>query len=477
MAQNLLTFSAVKLPYSFGRYTLVEKIADGGTAEVYRAVLSGDQGFSKNVAIKRLLPSWCDTAEARQMLVDEARILSYLAHPSIVQVFELGHLEGMPFMAMEFVDGINCALLLKHLISEGGRLPVGILLYIVSQVLSALDFANSVLGPDKRPLSIVHRDISPSNILLSWNGEVKISDFGIAKGQHKTSQTVAGQFKGKYAYTSPEQARGFAASARSDIFSLGVVFFELATSGRLFDSKNDLEVIEKIKTFSVPIDRMRHLLPEVCSLILLSLANDPEYRYQSAKEMLHDLHEFVISSGNIATSLELAQFLKANFARLERAHANAGNFRQESTKTTHDPCRRISWAGKYSSRIGAGITLMAITFLPVRPLPMKTESVAPIPDNTSANMKLVRHEFANDEGEKSSSLSVNAKPWGIVDVSGVASNRETPFGSSRLKPGFYTVNVRHPPTGKYTSSRVELAAGYSMRCFADFSKKAKMYCK
>ncbi len=299
----------MNLPCRFGRYTLVEKVANGGTAEVYRALLTSDSGFIKTVAIKKLLPSWDENDELRHMLVDEANVLCLLAHQSIVQVYELGSEDSTPFIAMEFVDGIDCGRLLTHIIREPAPLDAPHALYIVSQVLTALEFAHRCEDASGRPLGIVHRDISPSNILLSWNGEVKVTDFGIAKGSHRTRFTTAGQIRGKYAYMAPEQARGEQIDARADIFACGILLYELLTGRRLFDGETDVELLRTVAHAEIKLAGIERLSAELRATIMLALSPRAETRYQSAAEMLSDVRRAARSVGEISSSLDLAAYL------------------------------------------------------------------------------------------------------------------------------------------------------------------------
>ncbi|MBI4126782.1 MAG: serine/threonine protein kinase, partial [Deltaproteobacteria bacterium] len=187
----------MQLPYRFGRYTLLQRLAAGGMGEIYRARYEGEGGFSKTVAIKRVLPSHAADTHLTSMFLDEARVLTYLQHQNIVQVFELGKCEEQFFISMEYVDGIDLRRLFLHLMRGELELPRRFLLHIIAQLLQGLDFVHRSSGPDGRPLHLIHRDLSPANILISWNGEVKITDFGIAKGFHRSEETTTVQLKGK----------------------------------------------------------------------------------------------------------------------------------------------------------------------------------------------------------------------------------------------------------------------------------------
>ncbi len=300
----------MRLPCQFSRYQLIEKIACGGTAEVYKARLPSDNGFAKTVAIKKLLPSLNDNDA---MLVDEANVLCHLAHQCIVQVYELGKMGEHHFIAMEYVDGIDCAILLTKAIRDQAPLRPAAALYIISQVLTALEFAHRSKDASGLPIGIVHRDISPSNILLSWNGEVKVTDFGIAKGAHRTELTDAGQVKGKYSYMAPEQARGEHIDSRADIFACGIVLYELLAAKRLFKGKTDAEILKKVGDANYDLRAIDSLPAFVRAPVMLALSKDSDSRYQTASEMLFDIHSAMLGLGEMYSSLELAEYLRQRF--------------------------------------------------------------------------------------------------------------------------------------------------------------------
>jgi len=327
----------MRLPRKFGRYELLERIAVGGTAEIYRAILTSKDDFRKTIAIKTPLPRWFGNDELARLLVDEARVLCHLTHQSIVQVLELGWEGGVPFMAMDYVDGIDCARLLNNMMKGGAPMGVGLVLHIVSSVLAALAFAHERRDERGEPLHIVHCDVSPSNILISRNGEVRITDFGIAKGSHRTEVTDAGQMRGKYAYMSPEQARGEPLDCRSDIFSLGIIMCELIFARRIFTGV-DAEVLRAVSEARLDLPDLSALPPEISSIIRNSLAPDREQRYRSARAMLCDVRGAMFSMGEIATSTELAQYLGENFPPEEAASGPCFDEGIERTRPTAVLC-------------------------------------------------------------------------------------------------------------------------------------------
>ena len=215
----------MRLPHRFGRYVLLEKLAQGGLAEIYRAQYSAESGFSKEVAVKRLLPIWSDNKQFTNMLVDEAKALVHLSHPNIVQVFELGRDQELFYISMELVDGVDLRQLFQKMVTEKIVLPRKLLLFIFAEVIRALDFAHSKKDGSGKELKIIHRDISPQNIMVSYDGAVKVADFGIAKGLHRSWETTVTQIKGKFSYMSPEQAVGGDIDPPSYLYSLLIFFY------------------------------------------------------------------------------------------------------------------------------------------------------------------------------------------------------------------------------------------------------------
>jgi serine/threonine protein kinase len=311
-------------PKTIGRYRLAHKIGSGGTSEIFKAYLEAEGGFCKAIAIKRLLEGFCGNEEIKDLIMDEAKVLTHLCHNTIVQVFDYGCESGVPYIAMEYVDGLDCAYLLNRLIKKGMPLPPEHALYIVDQVLVALDFAHRCRDETGRPLGVIHRDISPSNILLSWAGEVKIADFGIARGSHRTRLTQTGRVRGKYSYMSPEQASGGVIDERADLFAVAVVLFELVTAQRLFDAENDLEVIGKVRNIEVPWDVIRKLPPAIRAILLMEFSDGVDSRFLTASEMLMDVRGAERTIGSVVSSIEMSLFLADEFEK-----SGLGGFQNE----------------------------------------------------------------------------------------------------------------------------------------------------
>lgn len=294
---------------SFGNYQLLEKIATGGMAEVYRARAHGAMGFEKIVVIKRILDTLARDDEFRELFKVEARIAAMLAHVNIVQVFELGQEGEHLYIAMEYVHGLDLARLVSR--AKGlGDFPIPLALFIIHDVLKGLQFAHSCTDPEGRPLHVVHCDISPQNVLISFSGEVKITDFGISRAAiQKGNQDV---IRGKYAYMSPEQVEGKSLDGRSDLFSVGIVLYELLTGRRLFKAKNRDETLARVRRAEVPSPRAfrSEISEDVEEFLLRSLSRHREDRFLDTSEMADALASLIVREGHRATSNDLAAYLK-----------------------------------------------------------------------------------------------------------------------------------------------------------------------
>jgi len=278
-------------------------------AEVYRATLVGAEGFARQVAIKRILPTLSADPMFAEMFVNEARLASMLAHPNIVSTLDFDRdAEQRLFLVMELVDGRD----LKHLLATG-RLPVAISAFIIAEVLRALAFAHD-LEQDGRPLTIVHRDVSPHNVLLSWDGAVKLSDFGIAKAIAASSASRTGSLKGKVGYMSPEQAHGLPLDGRSDLFAVGVMFHELLTGARLFGGATEAEVLSRMlaQPISSPREAFADITPEIDFVCMRLLERDRDQRFSSAQAALEALLGCDVIS--VRGHLELRDLMRARFS-------------------------------------------------------------------------------------------------------------------------------------------------------------------
>lgn len=299
-----------------GKYVLMERVGHGGMAEVFRARMFGPGGFAKDCAIKRILPSLLSDEQFVKMFIDEARLTASLAHPNIVQVLELGELEQSLFIAMEFISGKDLLDVLALCARRARRVPRELVLYIMMELLKALDYAHNAADEQGRPMRIVHRDVSPSNVLISYSGNVKISDFGIARSLLQTNRTEAGTQKGKMGYMSPEQVTGVSIDARCDLFAASVIFFEMLTMSRLFKADNDLEVMLKIRDGKIEEDlqRLRSLPADLQFIVRKGLQQNPAERFQTANEFHTAIARFVYRNELDVSQTTLEAFMREMFA-------------------------------------------------------------------------------------------------------------------------------------------------------------------
>ena len=279
-------------PGVFGRYQLLQKIGAGGMAEVFKARMSGEQGFEKIVAIKRIVPHMATNAEFVTMFIDEAKLAAQLNHNNITHIYDLGKVDAWHYIAMEYVEGKDLRTLLKVAKERGFPLPAELALFIAAKIANALDYAHRRPAADGSELNLVHRDVSPQNILISDEGDIKLCDFGIAKAASKVSTTISGALKGKLQYMSPEQAWGKRLDRRSDIFSLGSVLYEMLVGVPLFEGDTDMSVLESVREGDVlmPSARGADVPKRVDQIVLKALAKNPQERYQNASEFEKDLH-------------------------------------------------------------------------------------------------------------------------------------------------------------------------------------------
>lgn len=297
----------------FGPYILMERIATGGMAELFKAKKKGVEGFEKVVAIKRILPHLSGNEEFITMFIDEAKVVAGLTHPNIVQIFDLGRIGHDYYIAMEYVEGKDLRTVMKKAREREQTLPIPVACLIASRLLAALDYAHRAKDSAGRFLNIVHRDVSPQNVLISYDGDIKLTDFGVAKAAIKAHQTVSGALKGKLLYMSPEQAWGKPVDHRSDIFSVAVILYELLAGVTLFYQKGDNEVavLEKVRQAKIPdIKQYVTNIPDrLVKILQKAFEKDPNERYQHAGDMQRDIDKFMSQSGYLNNTLLVAKFV------------------------------------------------------------------------------------------------------------------------------------------------------------------------
>ena len=299
-----------------GKYELIRHLATGGMAEVYLARAHGIEGFQKRVVLKRILPQLASNPEFIAMFLNEARVAAMLDHPNIVQVHDIYSQLGNYYLTMEFVRGQDARTIVTHARRRYRLVPIGCATAIAIGAAAGLHFAHDARGADGRPLGLIHRDVSPSNILVSYDGSVKIVDFGIAKAAAIDTETQTGTLKGKIAYMSPEQCRGEDLDRRSDVFSLGIVLYELVTGARLFAGTNEFAILQKIVSEDVaPPSRRRADLPaELEQIILKALRRDRRERYASAEDLQRALEEFSCEQRLSVSAIALGDYMTESFA-------------------------------------------------------------------------------------------------------------------------------------------------------------------
>ena len=320
-------------PTKFGDYYLMDKVAIGGMAEIWRGKAVGLEGFERTVALKLILPSYTQNAEFNSMFIDEARIASSMNHSNIVRITNFGVIDGRYYHEEEFIDGRSVRQILQKCRDNEKLLPIDSACYIISEVCKGLHYAHTKHDPvTNEALNIIHRDMSPQNIMVSFEGEVKIVDWGIAKAKGKIEETRAGVLKGKFGYMSPEQSEGEELDARSDIFSLGIVFYEAITGERLFVSDNEINTLKKIREGNIPLPSKVNpaIDRELEAIILKTLARPRIERYQSCYDVHEDIVKYLHKKFPAYNSLKLSKFIRELFSSEILADRKRMNEKEQS---------------------------------------------------------------------------------------------------------------------------------------------------
>ena len=305
----------MRLPTPFGKYLLLERISVGGMAEVFKAKAFGVEGFEKIIAIKKILPSMAEDADFIQMFIDEAKICGQLNHANICQIFELGRIDDSHFIAMEYIWGKDLLQIQNRFRRIRKNMTVQMAAFLASKMCEGLDYAHRKKDATGKPLNIIHRDVSPQNVIVSYEGEVKVIDFGIAKAASRSAKTQAGVLKGKFGYMSPEQVAGKNLDQRADIFAIGTILYELLTNERLFLGESDFATLEKVRNVAVPPPSQvnKEIPAALDSIIMKALAKDVDQRYQWASEMHDDLQDFLAQTEPVYNAKALSTWMRAQF--------------------------------------------------------------------------------------------------------------------------------------------------------------------
>ncbi|MDB4996427.1 MAG: serine/threonine protein kinase, partial [Myxococcaceae bacterium] len=339
-----------------GRYELLARIASGGMAEVWAAEQAGDLGFRKLVALKTIRPEYAHDAAFRAMFLDEARLASRIRHVNVVEVLDLGIEGTIVFQAMTLIEGAALSGWFRAL--EGGkRLPLGVGLRIVLDVLHGLHAAHELADDDGIRLGLVHRDVSPQNVLLGVDGVAKLADFGIAKAFGRTSEeTLSGGVKGKIGYLAPEQLAGSVSSARSDIFAVGVLFWEILTGRRLFElpTGEGALAVRRLAPMRDPRDIVPAISPSLAAVAMQALASDPEARFASAAAMADAIEAIARAEGTLATQRDVAARLAADLGpEIQRQRDRIRSHRQSNSTAPPPIVSDVATETVTSTEVGA----------------------------------------------------------------------------------------------------------------------------
>jgi serine/threonine-protein kinase len=302
-------------PLRVGRYEVITHLATGGMAQIYLARQSGLGSFERHVVLKTILRERASDQRFVTMFLDEAKLAATLNHQNVAQVYEVDQADGAYFMAMEYVHGENARAILETTLRRGWTIPLELAVMIISGAAAGLHHAHERRGKNGQPLNIVHRDVSPANIMVGYDGSVKVLDFGIAKAEERATKTVGGTIKGKYGYMSPEQCKGKPIDRRSDIFALGICLYELTTLRRAFKGNDDFETMKRIVSGDVilPSVAVPGYPRELEAILLTAMASDPNARFQSAQELIEALDAFAVRAKLTGSNTAMGRFMTQLF--------------------------------------------------------------------------------------------------------------------------------------------------------------------
>ena len=450
----------------FGQYILLEKVASGGMAELFKAKKLGIEGFERLLAIKRILPHLSSDDEFIEMFIAEAKLIARLSHKNIAQVYDFGKTDQNYFIAMEYIRGKDLKAILKKCQERNINLPVALAVFIAKEAAAALSCAHGQKDAAGKNLDIIHRDVSPQNILISYEGEVKVVDFGIAKATTH-AKTTTGLLKGKLAYMSPEQAWGKAIDQRSDLFSLGIVLYEMLTGLRLFKGDTEINTLEKVreaKIEALPSFINADVPSDLEAKTLKALEKEAADRYQLASDMEAELGDTLFKLLSVDPSHILRRFMqdlfRAEIEEEQKAEKHEDTIsiqhKQEYTSSPGQreeqkllPARRVY---PYIITVSLALVIIVATVLfwpradekatvqaPQQPPAHKTEQIQVNSEPKKQESKIQKVV----EEESYGGLTVNAIPWANISISG-KSYGTTPITLDNIKAGIYSVKLENP---------------------------------
>jgi serine/threonine protein kinase len=481
-----------------GKYEVVRRLAKGGMAEIFLARVCGLPGFQRMVVLKRILPLLASKADFLEMFLNEARIAATLQHPNVVQMYDVGVSDGHYFITMEYLHGEDVRRLQSECSHQARRIPVEHALHIILDVCAGLHYAHEKIGFDGHPLNIVHRDVSPQNVIVTFDGAVKLLDFGVAKASSNLHETLGGVVKGKVPYMSPEQCRGRPLDRRSDLFSVGIMLYELTLGRRLFSGKSELETLKRIA--EQPVRPPHTIDPDYDErlerIVMRALAKNPDRRYQTARDLQSDLEELARQRGMFMSAIALQKFMASVFGpRIEAWRETPPEETQEASieivieqpaplvprpDRSDRTWRRWAVAGAAAALVAGAVPSIRhqpspvfrsvhyvvpsrdpvverlparVTIPPIEP-PVENRPRRPRIDRVDREVRReARPELAvaSNEGE----LVLAAQPWCEVSVDGVLRG-PTPI-TLRLAPGAHTVRLTNASFGIDSTATVRLA--------------------
>lgn len=451
MITKVPTFEMMSQFERFGKYILLEKLAAGGMAEIYLAKSLGASGVNKFLAVKRILPQFSENTEFKDMFREEAKVSVNLRHSNVVPIFDFGEEKGHFYIVMDYVEGRNLRQILNELKKLQIQFAIEQICYVVREAAGGLDHAHRCIdGSTGRPLNIIHRDISPQNIMISFEGEVKIIDFGIAKAETQAEATKAGTLKGKYGYMSPEQADGQNIDVRTDIFSLGIVLWELLANDRLFTASSEAAILRKIRECQIPSIRKinPNVPPELEKIVNKVLAKDPNLRYQTAAALHKDLNRFLNTQFPDFNAQDFAVFIKNAFAQTyQETKRKLVDYAKSEAGDVRPPTPQVTGPANEATVIDKSVP------------PLEEDS--PFKGATNTKLNLSDLKKADDD------RSINLKT-GVLLAQAQAQAAQTAGRTATGMPRSQTGIIRPPPAGP---SFVDTAIDWGVRlgAFAIFA--------